>query len=355
MASGKKFPNDVIRNLFNRDISVTSKSGNTKKRSFMVDGIGNIQQFESNINPREGNLLEHVVGTQKGKRTLEVGCAGGTSAMYILQALYDGHKDSTAGEAVAEPKNGKTVEWGTFKDVTSKSYKGKPIPVITPNPDMVTKATNLSEKGVMHISIDPFQTKPHVGVPENEKGWDGLGVFNVYQTGLYPMMRLVEEKSHVALPKLLEQYGEGSFDVIFIDGMHLYDYTLVDAFYAALLLKKGGMMVIDDVRHPSVKEVAWYLNDNYGHFKRLTSDDIAHYTNTMGVWKKEAEDTRNWSFHCSVCKKPGRIEEALAENKKRKTQEGGKRRAHRTQRKNQRKHARRHRRRRTIRRRHRRR
>jgi predicted O-methyltransferase YrrM len=299
------YPNHVIERLFEQKLD---------KHVYLVDGTNEVQRVEANINPREGNLLYKLITRHSSPvyRTLEVGCAGGTSAMYITQAIHD--RSATNGDAelagtpAVEPRDFTEIDTATFPSankeytVGSKTLK---LGVNAPDSDIQTRAEELHSKGAIHISVDPYQMGPHTGVPENEKGWQGLGVFNVYQTGMFPMMRLVQKKSHYALPQMLETYGEGSFDLVFIDGMHLYDYTLVDAFYGAMLLRKGGLLVIDDVRHPSVKEVKWYLDDNYTHFKQVDTGRV----NTMGVWTKTSDDDRKWSFHCSVCKVPGRIEE----------------------------------------------
>lgn len=306
-ATKKSYPNPVIGRLFEQKID---------KHVFLVDGTNDVQRVESNINPREGNLLYRLITRHSSPvyRTLEVGCAGGTSAMYITQAIHDRYaeKDDAelAGSAPKDPLDVTTLDEDAFPSEGKEHEVGskkRMLDVSIPDDATQTRAKELNEKGAIHIAIDPYQMGPHTGVPENEKGWQGLGVFNVYQTGLLPMMRLVQKKSHFALPQALETYGEGSFDLVFIDGMHLYDYTLVDAFYGAMLLRKGGILVIDDVRHPSVKEVKWYLDDNYTHFKKRNTGKVA----TMGVWEKQTDDDRKWSFHCSVCKVPGRIEEAL--------------------------------------------
>lgn len=300
-----RYPNNLIERLFEQKVD---------KHVYLVDGTNEVQRVESNINPREGNLLYNLITRHSSPvyRTLEVGCAGGTSAMYITQAINDrsaAKGDSELpGTPAADPREFTEIDTSKFPTADKKytvGSKSLTLRVSTPNTKVQTRAEALHSKGAIHIAVDPFQMGPHTGVPENEKGWQGLGVFNVYQSGMLPMMRLVQKKSHFALPNALETYGEGSFDLVFIDGMHLYDYTLVDAFYGAMLLREGGILVIDDVRHPSVKEVKWYLDDNYKHFKPVDTGRV----NTMGVWEKQGTDDRKWSFHCSVCKVPGRIEE----------------------------------------------
>ena len=53
------------------------------------------------------------------------------------------------------------------------------------------------------------------------------------------------------------------FDLIFIDGWHTFYYTLVDFFYSNLLLKIGGMIIIDDALHAGVAKCVFSFV-NYG-------------------------------------------------------------------------------------------
>jgi len=312
MASARRtreiaYPNPIIQRLYSQKID---------KHTFLVDGTGEVQRVEANINPHEGNLLYRLVTDEKDPmyRTLEVGCAGGTSALYLTQGVLDRYSkrddSELKGTPPADPRDFTELDPASFPS-SGKTHtigsKSLALKVSSPDEATVRRAEDLRAKGAIHVAIDPYQMGPHTGVAENEKGWQGLGVFNVHQAGTLPMVRLVQKKSHVALPQALETYGEGSFDLIFVDGMHLYDYTLVDVFYGAMLLREGGLLVVDDIQHPSVKEVAWYLDDNYTNFKRIETKGV----HTMGVWRKLRDDDRKWSFHCSVCKVPGRIEKGM--------------------------------------------
>ncbi len=105
-------------------------------------------------------------------------------------------------------------------------------------------------EGGVHTAIDPKQS----GV------WRGIGLLNVERAGLDGTLRFHEEPSHLALPALLAE-GE-RFDLVLVDGLHLFDYTLVDFFYSDLLLAVGGHVVVDDVWMPSVRKVVMYALRN---------------------------------------------------------------------------------------------
>jgi predicted O-methyltransferase YrrM len=104
-----------------------------------------------------------------------------------------------------------------------------------------------SRPGARHFIIDPFQASQ----------WDGVGVRNLEKAGI-SFFTLIENKSEIALPELLDQ-GEATFDLIFIDGWHTFDHTLLDCFYATRLLRQGGYLLIDDVGMPAVRRTIDYL------------------------------------------------------------------------------------------------
>ena len=91
------------------------------------------------------------------------------------------------------------------------------------------------------------------------------------------------------MAQLLEK-GNG-FDLIFIDGMHLFDYTLVDIYFSVKLLKINGIIVIDDALHPGVQKCVNYFDSNYKFYKKLESPV------TLASYQKISDDNRDWNFH----------------------------------------------------------
>lgn len=89
--------------------------------------------------------------------------------------------------------------------------------------------------GASHTIIDPFQNTD----------WDGAGLLNLDNAGV-KFYTFVEERSEFALPEILKK-GEGRFDLVFVDGFHTFDQTLLDCYYATRLLRIGGVLAIDDV------------------------------------------------------------------------------------------------------------
>jgi predicted O-methyltransferase YrrM len=103
----------------------------------------------------------------------------------------------------------------------------------------------------LHVAIDPNQTL------KGGFGWHGIGLESVRRGGFADRVRLIEQPSYLALPQLLSE-GE-QFDLIFIDGWHSFDYAFMDYFYSDLLLRDGGVLVMDDWRMPQVYQVIRFI------------------------------------------------------------------------------------------------
>lgn len=102
--------------------------------------------------------------------------------------------------------------------------------------------------GAHHVIIDPFQSTD----------WNGIGVANLERAGI-DFHELHEQPSELALPQLVREGVE--FDLIFVDGWHTFDQTLVDLYYANRLITVGGYIIIDDATMPSVsKAISYFAN-----------------------------------------------------------------------------------------------
>lgn len=214
-------------------------------QSRTVEGRTGTHTLHSAIDPREGAFLAGIIGSDPNVAyTLEVGCAYGLSSLHICGAI-----------------------------------QGRPW--------------------AFHQIIDPFQFTQ----------WDGVGMQNLAEAGLERDrdFALIPERSEFALPQLLKQRGDASFDFIFIDGWHTFDHTMVDAFYATRLLRVGGYLVLDDVGLPSVRGVVDRLRRYpcYTQVGEVSTERPWSYRMKSRPWqarnvsmvalKKVAEDQRHWS------------------------------------------------------------
>jgi hypothetical protein len=79
--------------------------------------------------------------------------------------------------------------------------------------------------------------------------------------------------SETALPGLV---GGPEFDLVFIDGAHGFPLPVIDWYYGAGLLRRGGVVVFDDVKLPAVRQ----LLESY-----LDRDDRWQMIGGTAVWR----------------------------------------------------------------------
>lgn len=115
----------------------------------------------------------------------------------------------------------------------------------------ITLLNALSEHDGSLVSIDPYQSAT------SPMGFDSSGINNVKKAGFSSRHSLIEKPSYIALPELLAD--DCLFDVVFIDGWHSFDFTMLDFFYADLVVKDGGVVIFHDSDWPSVFRVTRFL------------------------------------------------------------------------------------------------
>jgi len=150
-----------------------------------------------------------------------------------------------------------------------------------------------------HYSIDPFQISH----------WDSCGLGLLEREGLANYINYFESFSSIQLPKWVE--SGVNFDLIYIDGSHLFEDVFIDYYYCSQLLNANGMMLFDDCRDPHVLKVIKFIKNNMTDFfeevdlnkyvKRegteLIKYQIASKLNNIqlrGFIKKTKNDQRGW-------------------------------------------------------------
>lgn len=81
-----------------------------------------------------------------------------------------------------------------------------------------------------HVIIDPYQ----------KELWNDVGLKNLSVLELLKFVKFENDLSHNVLPKLLKNGDK--FDFIFIDALHLFDHTMVEFYFADLLLNHNGFI-----------------------------------------------------------------------------------------------------------------
>lgn len=133
-------------------------------------------------------------------------------------------------------------------------------------------------------SIDPYQST----------FWSNNGVKNIKHLNLQKNHTLIEKFDYIALPELLSK-GE-KYDLIFIDGSHIFDHVIHNNFYCDMLLKVGGILINDDMWMPSIKSAFNYIKNNYTHLEVI---DNTPQRFTPIFKKTKDREYLGWDFHVS--------------------------------------------------------
>ena len=104
-----------------------------------------------------------------------------------------------------------------------------------------------SQPSHQHTALDPFQSK----------AWDDAGLLAVERAGLSGYLDFQPQFSSLALPRLLDR-GE-QFDLIYVDGSHIFEDVFVDAYFGSRLLSENGIIAFDDCRDPHVQKVIKFM------------------------------------------------------------------------------------------------
>lgn len=145
-----------------------------------------------------------------------------------------------------------------------------------------------------HLAIDPAQSGGQAFAQGLQReGFRGCGIANLRAAGAEAAFEgLREAESFRALPAL---FAEGRrFGLIFVDGMHTFDYVLVDCFYADLLLVDGGLLVLDDLWLPAVQHVLSFLLANRSYCVQHLAGDWPEHLKLYAVLRKLGPDARSW-------------------------------------------------------------
>jgi predicted O-methyltransferase YrrM len=110
----------------------------------------------------------------------------------------------------------------------------------------------ISVGGDRFIILDPFQDSEF-----RDAGWEVIR-----SAQLDGIATLLREQSQIALPRLA---AEGlSADAAFVDGSHVFHNVFVDLYYLQMIVRPGGLVVLDDDWWPGVATAARYFETNLG-------------------------------------------------------------------------------------------
>jgi len=119
-----------------------------------------------------------------------------------------------------------------------------------------------------HIAIDPYQTK----------AWDDAGMLLIERSDLSGFLDLRQDFSHLVLPQLLQE--KRKFDLMYVDGSHLFENVFIDFFYCDKLCEQEGIIMFDDSSDPHIRKVLNFIDSNFYRFYKKI--DLSVYRETSG-------------------------------------------------------------------------
>lgn len=142
-------------------------------------------------------------------------------------------------ELVIKEKFSKTLEIGLAFGVSALT--------------LLSTLKEVSADNFHHTAIDPFQTN-----------WGGSGLKVISDEGFSNHFTLHEDLSALVLPTLFRNSEQ--YDLIYIDGSHLFEDVFIDFYYSVQILRKGGIVLFDDCRDSHVLKVIKFIRTNYAEF-----------------------------------------------------------------------------------------
>jgi predicted O-methyltransferase YrrM len=102
-----------------------------------------------------------------------------------------------------------------------------------------------------HVVLDPYSD-----------AWSNIGWHVIQEAGLAPYTTLVTERSQLYLPRLAAQGFVA--DAAFVDGSHHFHDVFVDLYFLRMLVRPGGMIILDDLGSRPVATAARYYETHTG-------------------------------------------------------------------------------------------
>ena len=101
-----------------------------------------------------------------------------------------------------------------------------------------------------HVAIDPFQSTD----------WKDAAHMLLEKAALSDYAEIISKTSALHLPALCA--AGRVFDLIYVDGSHLFEDVFMDFYHARFLLRKGGVILFDDCQIPHVAKVLRFITTN---------------------------------------------------------------------------------------------
>jgi len=134
-----------------------------------------------------------------------------------------------------------------------------------------------------HVTLDPWQAS----------GYASRGLEILAEAGVEAFIEFHGEKSQLALPQFLKEGRR--FDLAFVDGNHRFDAVFLDLYYLGQLVRKGGIIILDDYNLPGIKKAAsFFINNLEWEIEEMSSPEDEHQWVVLRT--ADGEDTRDFRY-----------------------------------------------------------
>jgi predicted O-methyltransferase YrrM len=134
-----------------------------------------------------------------------------------------------------------------------------------------------------HLVLDPFQARRFANC--------GLQVLE--EAGIRSLVEYHDEMSQIALPGFLEEGRQ--FDLGFVDGNHRFDSVFVDLFYLGRLLRRAGVILLDDYDLPGIRRaVSFFLTNLDWRVEETSPEGDGHHW--VALRTAAADDDRPFRY-----------------------------------------------------------
>jgi predicted O-methyltransferase YrrM len=122
-----------------------------------------------------------------------------------------------------------------------------------------------------HTAIDPFQARD----------WGETALHLLEQEQLIHYLQFYQNFSGFVLPNLIQQ--QQKYDLIYIDGSHLFEDVFIDCYYSIELLTPNGILLLDDCSDAHIKKVVKFITNNCSNL--LQPFDLLPFSKRKG-WQR---------------------------------------------------------------------
>ncbi len=134
-----------------------------------------------------------------------------------------------------------------------------------------------------HVVLDPFQAR----------SFGNRGLQALEEAGVISLVEFHAEMSQIALPAFLKENRR--FDFGFVDGNHRFDSVFLDLFYLGRVLRRGGVIFLDDYDLPGIRRAVSFYLTNLDWRVEETSRAGAHH-NWVVLRTAHGEDNRHFRY-----------------------------------------------------------